>query len=374
MEKEIQVDNINLDDIHYEINGNIKESGSILKKLTCLRPAHKSGIPKIYAEFKENKLISHNYGHSGTGYCYLFSTVETAIENFQKLRLENGISRTDKITVIGLGCIGLVTALTLFTRGYKNIEIIGENFESTPSQLAGGLFEISLTANYSKEQKEIMNEHFKHTYFEYKNIIEGQHPFIKYGVVEIDFYSDFYEENVGLSYLANLGLVQKPEKVILKIKKTDNRFNMTHFRTYHIITTLFMANLMKVVEIWKIPLVRKKIQNFNEINSNIIFNCTGLGAYELNDDKDVFPICGHAFVLKNQETSKSNYILRFAKIQGLENQSYNGSLYYMPKTSGFIGGSFVKGYFGDDDVTNQEYYDNLMKRINYVFKGIKPKF
>ena len=375
MIKEIEIDSLDLENIEYDLKGNLKENGMIKKKIVCLRPGHKSGLPRIYSEIKNGKLISHNYGHSGTGYCFLFSTVETAIENFQKMRMDNGISFNEKITVIGMGCIGLVTSITLFYRGFRNIEIIGENYDSTPSQLAGGLFEFSLTSNYTKEQNDLMNQHFKHTFYEYQAIFEGKHKFINQkSLISIDYYTDFYDNASGLGYLAGLGLIPKGTSVVIKIRNTNNKFNMTHFKTFHIITDIFMQNLIKVALSLNIPMVHKKVNNFSDVKTSIIFNCTGLGSFKLNNDKDVHPICGHGFLLNKIDITKCNYILRFAKIQGLETTNFNGPLYYMPKTSGFIGGSYVKDYFGDDNITNEEYFDTIMKRANYVFKGIKPKF
>jgi len=348
MIREVLLDSLDLIDIEFDKKGNLKETGMIAKKIVCVRPGHKSGLPKIYTEMKGDKIISHNYGHSGTGYCFLFSTVETAIENFEKMCTEKGINNNQKITVIGMGCIGLVTALNLYQKGYKNIEIVGEKFEQTPSFNAGGLFEFSLTATYTDEQKGVMNEHFKRTFDEYKKIVEGKNNFLSTKtVVYIDYYTDFYDEKSGLGYLAELGLIPKGEKVVVSIKNTNNKFNMTHFRTFHIVTNFFMEELMKAVESLKIPLTFKKVNDFREIKSNLIFNCSGLGSFHLNNDKEVQPVCGHGFLLNKKDKSQCNYILR---------------------------GSYIKDYYGDDEITNEEYFDLIMKRVQFVFQGIKPKF
>jgi len=100
MIREVLLDSLDLIDIEFDKKGNLKETGMIAKKIVCVRPGHKSGLPKIYTEMKGDKIISHNYGHSGTGYCFLFSTVETAIENFEKMCTEKGINNNQKITVI----------------------------------------------------------------------------------------------------------------------------------------------------------------------------------------------------------------------------------------------------------------------------------
>jgi hypothetical protein len=153
---------INFQNVHYDKEGNAMFGHGILKEpVICLRPSHKSGLPQIYAELKNNKIISHNYGHSGIGWTILFGTVERAIENFQKLRIDNKISYEQEITVVGLGCVGLVTALTLYFRGFKNIKLVGEKFLNTPSFHAGGLIEFSLSTEVNKENFEELNNFFK---------------------------------------------------------------------------------------------------------------------------------------------------------------------------------------------------------------------
>jgi hypothetical protein len=365
----IKLDSLNLlDSTSHHISEKIR------KNVICIRPGHKSGLPRIYCENKGEKVVSHNYGHSGVGYSILFATVDNSIENYQKHMIETygTLSYDTQITVVGLGCVGLTTALSLYHRGYKNITIIGESVTNTPSMLAGGLFEFSLTTIYKPEQIDYMNRLFKFTFLEYKKILDGRHKFITKGVKYVDYYTDYYQEGAGLSYLSGIGLIPKPVDKIVKFSDNGPELNVTHFKTLHINTSVFMMNLIHSVKKLKIPIILKKVIHFDEIKSKSIFNCTGLGSYYLNNDKDCYPICGHGFLLKDTSLGKHNFILRLVNV--LEDSPSSGSLYFMPKVSGFIGGSYMPTYSGDDENVNKEVINKLIERSKYIFNGIKPKF
>ena len=95
-----------------------------------------------------------------------------------------------------------------------------------------------------------------------------------------------------------------------------------------------------------------------------------MASRELNNDKDVFPICGHGFILSNQKLSKHPYILSFRKI--LPNTKYEGDLYFMPKLSGFVGGTYIKDYNGTDTNYNNEMITALVERSKSIFQNNIP--
>jgi len=383
----VTIKSLDLKNIKYDENGYLLEGQGIIKEnIVCLRPGHKSGLPVVCAEFKNGKYISHDYGHSGVGYSIMFGTIDQSIENMQKLKIDFNTNKQTEITIIGLGCIGLYTALKLHTLGYKNVKIVGEKFEDTPSQWAGGLFEFSLNSIYKKENIKYLNDIFTTTFSEYKKIYDNKHEILSKGVKFVDYYTDFYEEGIGLSYLANVGLIPKIKKVNLKIETNKNlTLNLFHYKTFHIVTRVFMDHLLEKVKERNIPVEFKKINNFNDIKSEVIFNCTGLGSRELNNDKEVYPVCGHGFVFKDIKYADHDYILRLTAVPGLEGKLIGGSLYFMPKTSGFIGGTYLKDYDGKDDEYNKMQITNLMERSRFLYHGIisqekkyhknmKPKF
>lgn len=365
---------VNLHNVHYDNDGYVMYNiGSIKEPVICIRPGHKTGLPIIYAEEKNGKIISHNYCHGGVGYAIIFGCIEKAIENFQKLRFEHRITFNDEITIVGLGCMGLVTALTLYFRGFKNVKLVGEKSDQTASMGAGGLIEFSLTTIFSPNQIEFMNEMFRHTFIEYQQIVKGEHKFIKYGLKEVDYYTDFYQEGAGLPHLAELKIIPPCKKVILQLDGAKP-MQLFHFKTFHIVPNVFMSSLFYTIQKLGIPIEYKKINSFEEIKSRTIFNCTGLGSRELNKDQGCYPICGHGVILSEETYSEHDYILRLTEVNELKNIQTNTSLYFMPKVSGFIGGTYMKEYDGKDEKLNKEMITQLVERSKYVFNAISPNF
>jgi len=375
LKKQVTIKSLDLENIKFDENGFLQEGyGNIKETIVCIRPGHKTGIPMVYAEVQKGKYISHDYGHSGVGFSIMFGTIEQSIENMLKLKTDFATDKEAEITVVGLGCIGLYTALKLNFMGYKNVKIVGESYEKTPSQWAGGLFEFSLNTIYKQENIYYLNEIFTKTFLEYKKIYEKNHEILSEGVKYVDYYTDFYEEGVGLSHLAQLGLIPKIQKVDLKIETNLNlEINLYHLKTFHIITKTFMDHMLYKVKERNIPVEFKKINNFGEIISGIIFNCSGLGSMELNNDKQVYPVCGHGFVLNKVTYSEHDYILRLSDVPGLKGNPIGGSLYFMPKTTGFIGGTYLKDYDGKDKEYNKMQITNLMKRARFLYHGIIPQ-
>ena len=110
-----------------------------------LRPYNKQIAPKVYSEYKDNRIISHNYGHGGAGWILCFGSVNKSIRNFENQIVLKGIKisyvkECETVTVIGMGCIGLTTAILLIQNGYKDIKLIADKFDNLVSHVAAGSF------------------------------------------------------------------------------------------------------------------------------------------------------------------------------------------------------------------------------------------
>lgn len=135
-----------------------------------------------------------------------------------------------------------------------------------------------------------------------------------------------------------------------------------------------MENLLKFVkEKLKIPINFKKISSFQEIDSKIIFNCSGLGSRELNKDFGAVPICGHSIYLNNEKYGEYDYIINFNNMKKLGVENIDGNLYFMPKLSGFLGGTFVMGNDGKEEDLNKKLFSKLIHNARFIFNGIVPK-
>jgi len=354
---------------------NIQQNPQLKNGIVGLRPSHKSGLPVVKAEIKNEKYISHNYCHSGIGYSIMFGTINQSIDNLLNLKKDLLTNKNQEITVIGLGCIGLYTVLKLHYLGYTNVKIIGEKFDETPSIYAGGLMEISLMKDIDADY---MNKIFYETFIEYKKIYENNHEILNKGIRFVDYFTDEFNDKMGISYIEHKGLIPKVNKVFLEFDTNKNlKLPVYHFKTFHIVTIEFMDHMMNKAKEFKIPIEFRKIKNFEEVNSEIIFNCTGLGSRELNNDSDCYPIAGHGINLNNEEYSKHDFIIRLENVEKLENDHpINGPLYFMPKNTGFIGGTYMPYYDGENKEKNDLEFSKLVKRAQYFFNDIKamPKF
>ena len=201
-------------EIHYDKNNIVRNKGNIYDCRACVRPGNLTKIPKVYVD-KSNvdamnntnslnsKFIYHNYGHSSIGWSSLFGSVNKAMDLFKlnnnsnSNNLENNkqnnsypnpysVPKDEKIVIIGAGCVGLYTALSLLNYGYTNIEIIAEKVDNLASYNSGALYYTGLE-NVTTNLKNYAEEIFLESYNICKQIIEGKH-FINEGISEIDGY------------------------------------------------------------------------------------------------------------------------------------------------------------------------------------------
>lgn len=369
-----EIKKLDLPSIHYDEDGNaLPGFGSIKETVVCLRPAHRSGVPQIYAERKGNKVISHNYGHGGAGWSLVFGAVEKAIENFEKL--QEKLDKNMKISVVGFGCIGLVTALTLLQKGYKNIVLIGERFLQTASFHAGGLFDYTVFSNNTEDSVRLLNDIFEKTFDTYQEIINRKHAFLTTGARNIDYYTNYYQEGASLHYLSTKGKIPPIKKVKVSVSGSSTFYEQYHFKTVHISTEALLHSMYSNLAERGIKFEYRKLNSFDEVDSVGIFNCSGLGSRELNNDKDVYPVCGHGIVLKDQSIKDFDYILGILNTN--DTASGLGSIYFIPKSSGFIGGTFMKDYDGSDDKLNKDIITKLLERAKQLYNGstaIEPQF
>jgi len=74
---------------------------------------------------------------------------------------------------------------------------------------------------------------------------------------------------------------------------------MKRFVTYFTNPLILMKDFIEIAKKKKIGLEKRKVKDFGEVKTKVIFNCAGLGAKELVNDKDVFPTLGHLITLRS---------------------------------------------------------------------------
>ena len=63
-------------------------------------------------------------------------------------------------------------------------------------------------------------------------------------------------------------------------------------------TAVMMASLTNLLKKQNVKFEHKKVNNFSEIKTKFIVNCSGLGSAELEKDKEMVSVQGHLIMLK----------------------------------------------------------------------------
>lgn len=143
-------------------------------------------------------------------------------------------------------------------------------------------------------------------------------------------------------------------------------------------TAKMMTGLNKYLKSKKINFVQKKVKSFDELDGKFIFNCSGLGSAELNNDKEMVSIQGHLIMLKDQNPKDLQYMILvyFNEAKTKYGQKVKRSFYIFPKhlaniganDVGVIGGTFIEG--ATPKTPNEEDFDIMMQGAK-KFYGIE---
>ncbi|WP_165380280.1 FAD-dependent oxidoreductase [Candidatus Finniella inopinata] len=189
------------------------------------------------------KYIANNYGHAESGVSLAPGAAEYVIELLQD-EAGSELTEQSEITIVGAGIIGLLTALELVNKGYKNIKIIAEKFDGLSSHNAGGLISpLRLHDNCTKLQK-ILNKIGPEAYRFFVKVAKGQHPIIKAGVSFVPIYFETRQES-GLEPF--VGVVMEPAKdVILDFGNATKRQMVVYDDGIFVDSALLMQSLKTI--------------------------------------------------------------------------------------------------------------------------------
>lgn len=353
---------------------------TILKTITCTRPM-REGCFNISFESLCGKTVIHCYGHGGSGWTTLFGSIEKAIELFEELPKKN--SHTP-IRVIGSGCMGLTAAIELTKKGYTVAGITTKELYDTPSWTAAGYFGL-VSLQTSPEEQDQVTELGIRTFATYQLIEQANHPYLTKETVR---YLPVYcskETDSGIEGLEQRGYIPSHEEVTLDFGNGVCHRNMIKYMTYFMDTTKLMQQLLGEVHRLQIPIELQEVHSFEDLQEEIIFNCSGLGGRDLNRDSRIIPVRGHLILLDNQpNTTHMEYNMIYTKVHWQDREEY---VYLFPKgmsitadhieglpCQGVLGGSFV---LGTDQLSpiqlielDELEFKNLLERNSLFFHGI----
>lgn len=357
-------------EIRYLKPPNLDEN-SIGRKIICYRPMRKQE-PNFSIGYQENKVLIHNYGHGGAGWSLGIGSVQYCCELLKQSTPD--LEKSTPIAIVGSGCIGLFTAYHLWNMGYENITIYAEAFEDLTSHHAGGL--LSFRAVYKDPStNDLILKIGKNSYSFFRSIAEGRHPdFLKGASI-----MPTYFESLADSELEDLvGNGMEPAKDILVEFGNSIRRKMIAYDDSIFIDASAMMEQLHYYLRPKIKFKQQIVQRFNDLPENIIFNCSGLGSQELNQDTSLHPIQGHLIMLKNQNPKALQYML-IANFD-LEKDMKEGicrTLDFFPKKLtnsdsndiGVLGGTFIESC----NELNTEEFDLIIERAKcFFYQDIEP--
>lgn len=343
------------------------------QKILCYRPM-RHGAPRMEVEVRGEKVIAHNYGHGGSGWTLAPGSASYVngmlIDNHR-----HNLTFETPITIIGGGVLGLMSAYDLAERGYNNITIIASKFEYLTSHNAGGLLS-PVSMDNDPKMNELVERIGVDAYKFYSSIALGTHKNFKNGAKVVPGYFA-NREDAGLE--PYVGKVMKPAKdVTLDFGNGTKRDMVAYDDDIFIDTAVMMKNLHRYLEEHNVSMIEQYIESFDQIDSRIVINCSGLGARELNGDKDLVPVEGHLIMLKDQKPDDLQYMVLIYLDEGKAESGHNiaRSFYMFPKRLsythkndvGVLGGTFIEG--ADEGSPNMQEFDTIVKNSK-EFYGIK---
>ena len=335
----------------------------IKEKIICVR-SHRERIFRVGSEKRDDKLLFHNYGQGGAGWTFLFGCVNESIRQFDQELAQNFELRNNAIAVIGAGCYGLLTAIILARKGYA-VRIVAADVDNIPSNKAAGFFFPRHRKCSSPEEIAVFKARGMESYATYLQIIQNSHPFIKKGPKMLSGYFGL-DIDPGFDPYISAGLMDQPESVIINFGG-DKKYKAMEYKTVFINSAEIMQELWRNTIELNIKIIKAEIDTFAEIPESVIFNCAGLGAKKLTDDKRIIPVQGHLITLKNQPDMASlQYMINFkVTMTNPLGMPRDELIYFAPKESGILGITFIRGQ--DSLTANQHEFDRLLQRCKDYF-------
>jgi len=196
------------------------------------------------------------------------------------------------IAVIGAGIIGLSCAVELYWAGYKKITLFAEKLTPhTTSDIAAALW-----MPYKAHPENLINQWCKNSLITLNKLFA-----VKEAGISWTDYTELYQKATPLPLWMNL--VERKT-----VNKLPSGYHYSYTVKVPIIHSAFhLPYLMQILSKAQIQIQQKKISAINHLTKqfDIIINCSGLGARELVDDTNVFPIRGQMVVFS--KTPALNY-------------------------------------------------------------------
>ena len=272
-----------------------------------IRPCRKTG-PRMEKEKIKNKIIYHNYGHSGYGVAMSFGSAKLVTDMFVN---ELGHKHLN-VTIIGSGYVGLMTAKYLVDLGYKvtvysktkpsEWGLFNDSEHKLTSQIAAGKIETGIFPWLENIPK--------------AKIIYQQ---------SIQFLTNLYNSKTSKGiFKRDYYVVNNPDKEVKtwiecgfgpieRCKVTFGNgqlYDSVKTSVFQVDGDIFLNELMTELISKQVKFVTREFKTIDEItdlSDAVIFNCLGYQSKYLFKDDLVFPVKG--IMLAFKPIRKHDYFL-----------------------------------------------------------------
>ncbi len=280
----------------------------VIRTVVGLRPHRPSGF-RVEREQVGDTVVVHNYGHGGGGITLSWGTAKLATDLGLK-------GHTGSVAVLGCGVIGLTTARMAQDAGYAVTIYTKAMPPDTTSNIAGGQWYPASVYDDAHKVSESFTDQFlaaaKYAYERYQITTEP-----RYGVRWMRNYTISrtpISANEGHVWGADRPRIVSgldsllPERRLLKQEENPFRIGYAgQFDGMIMEPPMLLNALITDFRIAGGKVVRCELKSPAEVQAlpeKLVFNCTGLGAKALFDDKELVPVRGQlTFLLPQPEVT-----------------------------------------------------------------------
>lgn len=298
------------------------ERSRLIRTVVGLRPFRPGGFVIEAARLGE-KFLVHNYGHGGAGVTLSWGTSSAAVDLARDFNLP---TTARNFAVLGCGVIGLTTARLIQRRlpGASSVTIYAKNLPpETTSNIAGAFW--SPVSVYDQQHITTKFSHQFQTACVVSNRAFQTLVGADYGVRWIDTF-ELLSGAAALEREPAGGAHLYPD---LKVHKDAKKyFGVDHVREYKTLLIephIYLNSLLRDFQLAGGKVVVREFPSVAEVSNlseQVVFNCTGLGARALFDDRNLIPVRGQLEVLLPQPEIDYIYL--------------GGSDYMFPRRDGII--------------------------------------
>ena len=277
----------------------------IIREVVGLRPFRPSGFV-VRAERFGQKLLVHNYGHGGAGITLSWGTANLAAELVRDAAITQRRSRRSyqppHFAVIGCGVNGLSTARVLQRHFAGSVTIYSKELPpDTTSNIAGGFWHPTSVFDHGETTTSFDSQfqsacRISHRAFQ---LLVGN----DYGVRWIDTLELTRTEASTTRELPCGGALYPQTEIHRDPERYFGFPFVRQYQTMLIEPHIYLEKLLRDFYFAGGKVVVKEFRHREEIArlpERIIFNCTGLGARALFDDKELTPVRGQLEILLPQ--------------------------------------------------------------------------